>query len=183
MPKVRKTLSLFTEETGIPFFQGSSETGFKDSYNMGQSYGCGPADYIYNVCDEIIPRLFLGDFCAASNEETMKQFDVIINMTKEKSLEIESKLHIQIPSEDVPNFEILPILNWVVPKIVQFLEEGKKVFVHCKAGISRSATVVIACLMRIKNISSDEAIAFVKTKRVQKTSPNFGFLFALMCFK
>ena len=51
-----------------------------------------------------------------------------------------------------------------------------KVFVHCKEGISRSATIVIAFLMRSKQFKFrfDEALKYVQTRR-PIVDPNPGF--------
>ena len=50
-----------------------------------------------------------------------------------------------------------------------------KVLVFCKAGISRSATVVISYLMKTFSIPLDEALLFLKKKR-PIIQPNNGFL-------
>lgn len=53
------------------------------------------------------------------------------------------------------------------------------VYVHCRAGKSRSVTVVIAYLMRSKGWSLGEAYDFVKARRTD-VSPNIGFVSLLM---
>ena len=61
--------------------------------------------------------------------------------------------------------------------ITHFLsrEEGSKVLVHCKMGISRSASVVIAYVMKANNWNLKKAFRFVKDKR-QSIRPNENFL-------
>jgi atypical dual specificity phosphatase len=52
------------------------------------------------------------------------------------------------------------------------------VIVHCAAGISRSASVVIAYLMEYYNFPLSKALKFVKdTRRI--VDPNEGFLQSL----
>ena len=50
-----------------------------------------------------------------------------------------------------------------------------KVLVFCRAGISRSATIVIYYLMKAFSLNVDDAIAFLKKRRPQ-IQPNNGFI-------
>jgi protein-tyrosine phosphatase len=58
--------------------------------------------------------------------------------------------------------------------IQQHLGEGHAVLVHCYAGISRSATVCIAFLMRNRDLSLNQAYAVVEVVR-SIIYPNEGF--------
>lgn len=49
------------------------------------------------------------------------------------------------------------------------------VLVHCQAGVSRSATIVIAYIMKKNKIKSKAALEFVQEKR-PIVGPNDGFL-------
>jgi protein tyrosine phosphatase (PTP) superfamily phosphohydrolase (DUF442 family) len=56
--------------------------------------------------------------------------------------------------------------------------DGKKrVLIHCQAGISRSATICCAYLIREFGMSNDQAVAYVRGRRI--VSPNPGFMKAL----
>jgi len=69
------------------------------------------------------------------------------------------------------------------PKAIAFIDGAKatnsKVLVHCAAGISRSATIVIAYLMQSHNMSLKKAYEHVYTKR-NTIRPNPGFFNQLM---
>jgi len=67
-------------------------------------------------------------------------------------------------------------------KIVEFITENECVLVHCHAGVSRSATAVIAFLMHYKNWNLDEAEQFVRSKR-PIICPNFSFMGQLKRFE
>lgn len=55
------------------------------------------------------------------------------------------------------------------------IQEGKRVLVHCQAGISRSATICIAYLIRFHHLSWTAAYMVVKDARAI-VCPNLGFL-------
>jgi dual specificity phosphatase 12 len=54
------------------------------------------------------------------------------------------------------------------------IQEGKNVLVHCFAGVSRSASIVIAYLMRFHKMDYNVAYNYVKSKRPW-INPNYGF--------
>ncbi|XP_050735356.1 dual specificity protein phosphatase 19-like [Eriocheir sinensis] len=76
---------------------------------------------------------------------------------------------------DTPTFRILDILEECCDYIQAAVVSGGCVLVHCNAGVSRSASVVMAYLMRNYGMSFDEAFRFVKSKR-SFVRPNEGFM-------
>ena len=60
--------------------------------------------------------------------------------------------------------------------------EDTVVLVHCQAGMSRSATILASYLMKLKGLTSDEALTLLKSKR-SKVSPNGGFLLQLKSYE
>ncbi|TNV75449.1 hypothetical protein FGO68_gene2924 [Halteria grandinella] len=65
-----------------------------------------------------------------------------------------------------------------VKRAVEVIEkchlEGKGVFVHCAAGVSRSASLVIAYVMKTHKVTFQEALKLVSAKR-PCVGPNEGF--------
>lgn len=56
---------------------------------------------------------------------------------------------------------------------VEFIK-GKRIFVFCTAGRSRSVTVVAAYLMKVRNLNVQDALAMIR--EVRRINPNPGFL-------
>ncbi len=65
--------------------------------------------------------------------------------------------------------------------IVTWRDEGKTVFVHCAAGVSRTSVVAAAYLARRLGISGLEALARVQAAH-ERADPNEGFVAALERF-
>ena len=66
----------------------------------------------------------------------------------------------------------------IFPKAFDFIDEGLKkgkVFVHCNAGVSRAASIVIAYKMRTDMVGFQEAYDYVKSVR-PAIRPNDGFM-------
>jgi protein-tyrosine phosphatase len=63
--------------------------------------------------------------------------------------------------------------------LLQHHEQQTAVLVHCKQGISRSSTLVIAYMMHLKKWSLRQAMDVVKAVR-SKVAPNGGFMRALL---
>lgn len=71
----------------------------------------------------------------------------------------------------------LPTIDFVPPSLedvkrgVAFIDqqiaEGKQVYIHCKAGRARSATIVICWLIKSKDMTPTEAQLFLISKRPQ----------------
>lgn len=84
--------------------------------------------------------------------------------------------------EPIPDASPAPDMDWLRQQ-VEFIDTerraGRAVFVHCRAGTSRSAMVVAAYLMARDGLGRDEALALLRAKR-PRVGPNFAFLCLLL---
>ncbi|XP_056095910.1 dual specificity protein phosphatase 16 [Rhinichthys klamathensis goyatoka] len=134
----------------------------------------------------ILTHLYLGCQRDVLNQELMQQNDIsyVLNAsnTCPKPDFIPDTHFLRVPVNDSFCEKILPWLD----RSVEFIEKAKasdaRVLVHCLAGISRSATIAIAYIMKRMDMSLDEAYRFVKEKR-PTISPNFNFLGQLLDFE
>ena len=65
--------------------------------------------------------------------------------------------------------------------ITEAISSGGKVLVHCLGGRSRSASCVIAYLMKTMGIDLDTALAMVRAKR-SVANPNDSFITQLYAY-
>ncbi len=80
--------------------------------------------------------------------------------------------------EPIPDAAPAPSLAWLRERVEWIdaqRQAGRRVFVHCFNGVSRSGMVVVAYLMHKNRWSRDEALAFVREKR-PVTRPNPAFM-------
>lgn len=76
---------------------------------------------------------------------------------------------------DTPTCRIINIFDECCEFIHDAIMAGGCVLVHCNAGVSRAASIVIAYLMKHYGMNYDEAHRFVKSKR-SFIRPNVGFV-------
>ncbi|CAI9167405.1 unnamed protein product [Rangifer tarandus platyrhynchus] len=131
----------------------------------------------------ILPHLYLGSQKDVLNKDLMTQNGISYVLNASNSCPkpdfiCESRF-LRIPINDNYCEKLLPWLD----KSIEFIDKAKlsscQVIVHCLAGISRSATIAIAYIMKTMGMSSDDAYRFVKDRR-PSISPNFNFLGQLL---
>jgi Leucine-rich repeat (LRR) protein len=125
---------------------------------------------------KITDNIYLGCMQAALNKKGLKALGIthILNAAN-PVITYERKFTYLVLGMRDHSFENLLCK---VPQATGFMEEaisnGGKVLVHCMAGVSRSASMVIAYLMTRENMSYNEAFDMVKQKR-SCINPNEGF--------
>jgi hypothetical protein len=142
---------------------------------------------------QITPNIYLGNYedtlCTESLLE--KRITRILNISEECHfspylLANKDKFKImQIPIKDNADEPIKNYFQDCINFIHDTVIAGENILVHCQMGISRSATIVLAYIMRygfegslVENpISCYDAFDYIKQKR--DINPNFGFMLAL----
>ena len=138
----------------------------------------------YQDINEIIEnKLWLGNLFSAQNIDDLKRKGItkiltVIDVPQNQYSENDGFKHKIIEVMDVEYENIIQYFG----ECLNFINGDGKVFVHCAAGESRSATIVIAYLMWKKKMTFDKAYNFVKQKR-SRIYPNFGFRQQLQMFE
>ncbi|KAL4232300.1 Dual specificity protein phosphatase 4 [Mactra antiquata] len=135
---------------------------------------------------QLMPHLYIGDETHSNNVNLLRKLDItaILNVSN-----VTCPDHISRMFE----YKCIPIRDNVSENIstwfseaLQFIESVRlregKVLVHCKAGISRSATICIAYLMSYKSLTLDQAFDYVRARR-EVISPNMNFMQQLFEFE
>lgn len=143
----------------------------------------------------ILPNLWLGSYDDAVNIEKLKTNGVkyVLNISEECPVPVKDYVsnkitfH-QIKIKDHSDADIKSHFEKTCEIIKNCLENNHGILVHCRMGISRSASIVIAFLMNFGfSIEKPEkkcykdCFDFVKKKR-HNISPNFGFCLMLREF-
>jgi hypothetical protein len=137
---------------------------------------------------EIMPFLFLGGNMAAEDVESLRQKGItyVLNTAKEcvPSAAVQSAglsgeiVYLKCDLLDRSSED----LGCFLSQAFAFIEEARKacgkVLVHCRHGVSRSASLVIAYLMSCHDMHLRAAYNFVKGARPE-ICPNLGFLLVL----
>jgi len=128
---------------------------------------------------EILDWLYLGTYANACDMRELRKMKInyILNCAYEcsnKNLSKEMK-HLHLKIKDYDDFNIIDYFEKSNEFINKCKNEGGKILIHCKFGISRSSTLVIAFLVKYKKFTVDKALEFVREKR-NIIYPNYGFM-------
>jgi protein-tyrosine phosphatase len=128
--------------------------------------------------DKIIDGLWLGGYIDADILVNYGFTHILSIIEKEPEYDLSIFKIKWISIEDSANVKIEKYFDECNEFIHQSITNGGKVYVHCQKGLSRSPTIVIAYLMNKRNLSFDDALGYVSSKR-PCICPNLGFILAL----
>ncbi|XP_057626161.1 dual specificity protein phosphatase 14-like [Chionomys nivalis] len=126
---------------------------------------------------QITSSLFLGRSSVASNQHLLQAQGItcIINATIEiPNYNWPQLEYVKVPLANIPHDPIRLYFDTVADKIHSVSKKHGATLVHCAAGVSHSATLCIAYLMKFHNVCLLEAYKWVKARR-PVIRPNVGF--------
>merc|ERR1712113_399272 len=127
---------------------------------------------------------FIGSVGASTNKQRLKDKGVTHILIVGKGLKKyhpQSFEYLQINVDDHPRAAtyLASKLPTALAFIARALSSGGSILVHCFAGKSRSATVVLAYLMVSEGLSLQQAMAVLRAQR-PVCQPNLGFMAELL---
>ncbi|KAM9031195.1 dual specificity protein phosphatase 19 [Sarcophilus harrisii] len=153
----------------------------------GSGGGCG---YVQDLSLDlhvgvIKPWLLLGSQDVAHHLDTLKKHKVTHILNVAYGVEnafLNDFTYKNICILDLPDTNIISYF----PECFEFIEEAKLkdgvVLVHCNAGVSRSAAIIIGFLMSTEKITFTSAFSLVKNAR-PAICPNSGFMEQLQAYQ
>ncbi|CAF1099514.1 unnamed protein product [Rotaria sordida] len=181
-------LQVNLDEVTPKFLREQLENAFEMSLSSFKQYIDDEMLQILAQMDKptmILPHLYLGSEWNASNFEELKSNNIgyILNISREIDNFFPGHFkYLNVRVHDHDDADLLK--EW--EKTFRFINEAKTnnqcCLVHCKMGISRSASTVLAYLMKENNHSLIDALEYVKTRR-SCINPNGGFRNQLVIYE
>ncbi|XP_067656981.1 dual specificity protein phosphatase 1-A-like [Haliotis asinina] len=134
---------------------------------------------------ELLPYLYIGDASHSSQRQLLKEVGITAILNVSTSCENhfpEDFRYKVIPVQDTVTADLLTWFTDAINFIENIRLSGGRVLVHCKGGVSRSATICLAYLMYARSLGLDDAFDYVKSRR-DVISPNASFMMQLTLFE
>jgi hypothetical protein len=118
---------------------------------------------------EIVPNLWLGNYKAAISKTFLTKFNIkyIVNITPNVPNVFPhiEYFHIPVRDDDTCNKDLNKAFDGSTEFILNGLKNGTGVLVHCMRGHHRSASVVVAFLMRYLDVEYLRAVTYINSLR------------------
>ena len=136
--------------------------------------------YLNNTFEstEIIDNLWIGSLESSCNKQALQErnIETIISAVLGASAMFPFDFKYERAKlRDVEDENIIKEFDKLLPIIRKELVNNRGVLCHCIAGRSRSASIVVAYLIRYHNMTAEEALKYIKNKRTQ-VDPNSGYI-------
>jgi len=145
--------------------------------------------FIYNNYSKILPNLWLGNKVGAHDSDFFHKNNIklIINCTKNIDfINISNdkikkyRLEVNDNLSNETHIKILKNIDNINKLIDTYLKANKGVFIHCNAGMQRSATITACYLMFSKKYSIEKAINYIRYKRIIAFQPFIHYYSTLL---
>ncbi|KAJ5120607.1 uncharacterized protein N7515_009995 [Penicillium bovifimosum] len=138
----------------------------------------------------ILPYLYLGNLNHANNPELLWKLGIRRVLSIGECVNWKNKTNIGFRDRDVMYIDNvqdngIDPLSKEFERCLKFIEEGRDsgtaTFVHCRVGVSRSASICIATVMAHLNLSFPRAYCFVRARRLNVIiQPHLRFVYELL---
>lgn len=146
-------------------------------------------DEIYETMDDapmmIEQGVYIGSFLSEQNQKALTQAGVTHVLQVADGMQPSHLDHFKyktIHAQDIPSEDLVSHFSQCFPFMDEAVSQGGGVLVHCVAGVSRSATVIIGYMMWKHKIGYDEAFKRIHGVRPW-VMPNEGFKLQLAEFE
>ncbi|KAL8624103.1 hypothetical protein ACOMHN_036106 [Nucella lapillus] len=183
---LRKTDTVVTHPDGKQVVEGKDEEG----HTITKSVSFGNLGYCSTDVEDlqvgqVLPGLIVGSQDVAHNLAVLQKHKVthILNVASHVPNMYPDKFtYLTLDLRDLPDFPIAKAFPEALDFIESALESQGCVLIHCNAGVSRSATIALAHLMKTKGMSLNDAFTYLRSKR-PSSFPNSGFMIQLKSFE
>jgi|SRR6516165_4534079 protein tyrosine phosphatase len=132
----------------------------------------------------IFNQLSFGKYPTQNQVNLLREegFNMIVNLTEEMSIFYYFPLTIKYPINDTKTPDDLDSFSDLLQLLLDSLENGKKIFIHCRHGRGRSGTVTAILLILYFDLSYEESIQVLNLNyqqghgygKVKKSIPSHG---------
>lgn len=138
------------------------------------------------TASRVLPFLYLGNERDAAELDRLRRHNItyVLNVTAHvpQYWQAHGIHYKRIPASDSAQQNLKQYFEEAIEYIDEARQKGASVLIHCHAGVSRSATITIAYILKHTKLAMSDAYKYVKAKR-NIISPNFNFLGQLLEFE
>lgn len=130
------------------------------------------------------PHLAISNIYGAGNVEELLNYNVVAILSAVGNLyknRIESVKYVDLQLHDSEDQSLEDAIEELNKLVMNYKDKGV-ILVHCAAGVSRSASILIGHLIQIEGLTYENALAEMRSTR-PVANPNTGFVKQLLLMK